>query len=244
MVTGEIHTNTGSRSKLDIHQTLELPRPNTSRLERPGATRPAASRLTCVPQDDDLREGLAGGPSLRFLPPAFTAAARANQAPASSSSIMASPTGSQAGELGASHEGDKPSQGNAALSDHNKLPQMETRTPEPQVDQQSADSDTPSTPGHLAPFDWDDFEARYEKALHETDEHEREILKEAESLSKVYFQTWASAASAHDDERAVKRLRTRQRFVNLSEEKAAQKQQHYEEVVRAFESALALLQAK
>ncbi len=63
----------------------------------------------------------------------------------------------------------------------------------------------------------------------------------------------------------MKRLRTRQRFVNLSEEKAAQKQQHCkssiknvngmkevtdslgpldEEVVRAFESALALLQAK
>lgn len=43
-----------------------------------------------------------------------------------------------------------------------------------------------------------------------------------------YFQAWASAASAHDDERAVKRLKTRQRFVNLSEEKLSQKQQHCE----------------
>lgn len=41
-----------------------------------------------------------------------------------------------------------------------------------------------------------------------------------------YFQVWSSAASAHDDERAVKRLQTRQRFVNISEEKMAQKQQH------------------
>nr|WOD46670.1 hypothetical protein [Trichoderma atroviride] len=94
---------------------------------------------------------------------------------------------------------------------------------------------TPNPPAVLGPFDWDDFEARYEKALMDADEQEREILKEAESLAK-YFQVWSSAASAHDDERAVKRLQTRQRFVNISEEKMAQKQQHYEEVVRAFET--------
>lgn len=76
-----------------------------------------------------------------------------------------------------------------------------------------------------------------------------------------YFRAWASAASVHDNERAVKRLQTRQRFVNLSEEKMAQKQQHCkflpslasfcfswltipdEEVVKAFESALALLRS-
>lgn len=78
-----------------------------------------------------------------------------------------------------------------------------------------------------------------------------------------YFQVWATAASAHDDERALKRLRTRQRFVNIAEEKMAQKQAHCEyrcptmsrfnllklmgrlddEVMRAFESALALLKA-
>lgn len=108
---------------------------------------------------------------------------------------------------------------------------------------------TPNPPAVLGPFDWDDFEARYEKALMDADEQERDILKEAESLAKVrhaasclchlstcytkisqpfvqYFQVWSSAASAHDDERAVKRLQTRQRFVNISEEKMAQKQQH------------------
>ncbi|GJN70367.1 hypothetical protein PLICBS_004422 [Purpureocillium lilacinum] len=122
-------------------------------------------------------------------------------------------------------------------------PEQNTTTPEPLNELQRAESDTPSTPGHLLPFDWDDFEARYEAALREADENEREILKEADSLSK-YFRAWAAAASVHDDERAIKRLRTRQRFVNLSEEKAAQKQQHYEEVVKAFESALALLQGK
>ncbi|KAL2201807.1 hypothetical protein CC79DRAFT_185612 [Sarocladium strictum] len=102
--------------------------------------------------------------------------------------------------------------------------------------------DTPSTTSQLPDFDWEDFEARYERALEDADEHEGEILKEAESLSK-YFRAWASAASVQDNERAVKRLQTRQRFVNISEEKMAQKQQHYEEVVKAFESALALLRS-
>ncbi|RDA91985.1 hypothetical protein CP533_1338 [Ophiocordyceps camponoti-saundersi (nom. inval.)] len=104
--------------------------------------------------------------------------------------------------------------------------QPESRTPELPVDHDNGTG--LDSPGQLAPFDWADFETRYEKALREADAHEREILKEAQHLS-TYFQTWASAAAAHDDERAVKRLRTRQRFVNLSEEKVAQKQQHYDQ---------------
>ncbi|KOS18865.1 hypothetical protein ESCO_000244 [Escovopsis weberi] len=117
------------------------------------------------------------------------------------------------------------------------------RTPDlSHVDQNGDTSISPGTPGVLGPFDWDDFEHRYERALEEADEHEKEILKEAEDLSR-YFAAWSSAASAHDNERAVKRLQTRQRYVNISEEKLAQKQQHYEEVVRAFESALALLRS-
>lgn len=51
--------------------------------------------------------------------------------------------------------------------------------------QQQNGRDTPSTSSQLPDFDWEDFEARYERALEDADEHEREILKEAESLSKV-----------------------------------------------------------
>ncbi|KAH7269478.1 uncharacterized protein BKA55DRAFT_682569 [Fusarium redolens] len=121
-------------------------------------------------------------------------------------------------------------------------PHARSRTPEPQVDQQVSNSDPPDTPGALEPFDWDEFEARYEAALQEADEREREILKEADALSK-YFKIWAASASAHDDERAAKRLQTRRRFVNLAEDKMERKQQHYDQVVRAFESALALLKS-
>ncbi|KAK5992846.1 hypothetical protein PT974_06268 [Cladobotryum mycophilum] len=156
---------------------------------------------------------------------------------------MASPTKSQPDAEHPDYDDREDDQDDTARLEFEKNHIPPTRTPEPHVDQQNGgNSTTPSTPGLLGPFDWDDFESRYERALQEADEHEREILKEAEGLSK-YFQAWASSASAHDDERAVKRLQTRQRYVNISEEKMAQKQQHYEEVVRAFESALALLRS-
>lgn len=60
-------------------------------------------------------------------------------------------------------------------------------TPEPRPDQILANTTqtTPSTPGLLPPFDWDDFQSRYEKALAEADTHERAVLDEFERLSKV-----------------------------------------------------------
>ncbi|SPJ75011.1 uncharacterized protein FTOL_04742 [Fusarium torulosum] len=129
------------------------------------------------------------------------------------------------------------------MNNMQRHPHANSRTPEPQVDRQASNSDTPDTPGVLEPFDWDEYEARYEAALRDADEQEREILKEADALSK-YFKVWASAASAHDDERAAKRLQTRRRFVNLSEERMERKQEHYDQVVKAFENALALLRSQ
>ncbi|KAJ4271445.1 hypothetical protein NW762_000147 [Fusarium torreyae] len=131
----------------------------------------------------------------------------------------------------------------AAMNNMQRHPHANSRTPEPQVDRQATNADTPDTPGALEPFDWDEFEARYEAALRDADEQERQVLKEADALSK-YFRVWAAAASAHDDERAAKRLQTRRRFVNLAEERMERKEEHYEQVVRAFESALALLRSQ
>ncbi|KAK8016373.1 hypothetical protein PG993_014562 [Apiospora rasikravindrae] len=120
----------------------------------------------------------------------------------------------------------------------------QTRTPEPtqRRSQRVSVQPSPSTPGRIAPFDWDDFEARYQKALSEADEKEKAILEEFDQLVK-YFNVWASASSSHDNERAVKRLQTRTRFVHLSEQKLNQKKEHLSEVVKAFQSALALLSA-
>ncbi|KAF4443552.1 hypothetical protein F53441_11407 [Fusarium austroafricanum] len=129
------------------------------------------------------------------------------------------------------------------MNNMQRHPHANSRTPEPQVDRQASNSDPPDTPGTLEPFDWDEFETRYEAALRDADEQEREILKEADALSK-YFKVWAAAASAHDDERAAKRLQTRRRFVNLAEDRMERKQEHYDQVVRAFENALALLRSQ
>ncbi|KAK3362700.1 hypothetical protein B0T25DRAFT_561764 [Lasiosphaeria hispida] len=99
---------------------------------------------------------------------------------------------------------------------------------------------SPSTPGHLVPFDWDDFEARYEEALKDANRQEQDLLEEFETLIK-YFNVWAAAASVHDTERGVKRLQTRERYVKIAEQSLSQKKKHLTEVVRAFQSALALL---
>ncbi|KAI8276645.1 hypothetical protein K4K59_009693 [Colletotrichum sp. SAR11_240] len=103
-----------------------------------------------------------------------------------------------------------------------------TKTPEPRVDQPATnghDNISPGTPGPFPDFDWEGFEARYEKALADADEKERELLEQFEGLVK-YFNIWASTSSAHDNERAVKRLHTRQRYVNMQEQNMAQKQEH------------------
>ncbi|KAI1774653.1 hypothetical protein F4818DRAFT_418522 [Hypoxylon cercidicola] len=114
----------------------------------------------------------------------------------------------------------------------------QTHTPEPQ-NRRSNRSEMQS-PGHIAAFDWEDFENRYVKALQEADEQEKALLEEFDNLVK-YFNVWAQASSAHDNERAIKRLQTRERHVRLSEQTLSQKKKHLSEVVRAFQSALALL---
>lgn len=63
-----------------------------------------------------------------------------------------------------------------------------SQTPEPRPDQQTAngqDSNTPSTPGVFPSFDWENFEARYQEALAQADEKERELLQEFDDLVKV-----------------------------------------------------------
>jgi hypothetical protein len=67
----------------------------------------------------------------------------------------------------------------------------QVKTPEPRHSKErmnglrDAGERSPSTPGQLAPFDWDEFEARYEEALSDADREEQELLKEFEDLVKV-----------------------------------------------------------
>jgi hypothetical protein len=115
----------------------------------------------------------------------------------------------------------KPQQG--GRSSQVKTP--EPRTSKERINSQQPSDRSPSTPGHLVPFDWDDFEARYEEALANADKEEQELLKEFEDLVK-FFNVWASAASVHDSERGVKRLQTRERYVKIAEQSLSQKKKH------------------
>lgn len=130
---------------------------------------------------------------------------------------------------------------------------LQVKTPEPRNSKEringlkEAADRSPSTPGHLAPFDWDEFEAHYEEAFADADRQEQELLKEFEDLVKVssnvrlgmaargpqltvlqFFNVWASAASVHDSERGVKRLQTRERYVKIAEQSLSQKKKHRE----------------
>ena len=77
------------------------------------------------------------------------------------------------------------------------------RTPEPNQfkeltnGQKEAAERSPSTPGHLAPFDWDEFEARYEVALADADRNEQELLKEFEELVKASSISSSRLLSTH-----------------------------------------------
>jgi len=71
----------------------------------------------------------------------------------------------------------------------------ELRTPEPQTQRPRANGHfaghylanqtSPSTPGHIPIFDWEDFEARYEKALADANGEETALLAEFDRLVKV-----------------------------------------------------------
>ncbi|KAK6074207.1 hypothetical protein SCUP515_06597 [Seiridium cupressi] len=64
---------------------------------------------------------------------------------------------------------------------------QQTRTPEltQRHIQRISAQRSPSSPGRLDPFDWEDFESRYQKALAEADQEEGELLAEFEHLVKT-----------------------------------------------------------
>jgi hypothetical protein len=72
----------------------------------------------------------------------------------------------------------------------NARPQIRTPSPQTQVSQHVFHppgnvSDDQRSPGHIPTFDWDEFESRYERALSEANQQERELLEEFERLFKA-----------------------------------------------------------
>ncbi|GFF57401.1 hypothetical protein IFM47457_09224 [Aspergillus lentulus] len=55
------------------------------------------------------------------------------------------------------------------------------------------------------------------------------------------FTAWSQSAVLRDESRALKRFKTQSQHVQTSEEDLENRRKHYADVVKAFESALALL---
>lgn len=84
----------------------------------------------------------------------------------------------------------------AAAADQRR---QQTRTPEPKQrrSQRVEVQPSPSTPGRLAPFDWEDFENRYHKALADADQQESELLEDFDQLVKVRLAGSSDATSIY-----------------------------------------------
>lgn len=68
---------------------------------------------------------------------------------------------------------------------HRVNQQQHHRVQTPETQKRRSNRSEMASPGHLVPFDWEDFEDRYEKALQEADEKEKQMLEEFAQLVKV-----------------------------------------------------------
>ncbi|KAF4636859.1 hypothetical protein G7Y89_g1234 [Cudoniella acicularis] len=101
------------------------------------------------------------------------------------------------------------------------------------ADEEDLEADLPT-------FKWADIQQEYVNRLNEVDEEEEQLLEQYVAYSNL-FQSWAIAGAERTNSRAVKRLKTREKYVQLSEESLEKKKKHHETVVKAFQDALDLL---
>ncbi|KAK0515845.1 hypothetical protein JMJ35_001879 [Cladonia borealis] len=92
----------------------------------------------------------------------------------------------------------------------------------------------------LEAYDWAELEERFHAEMERCGLREDAIQVEFNELLKL-FKTWTATGSMHEENRAGKRLRTRITYVQQREQTLEEKRTHYVKVVKAFESALALL---
>ncbi|KAL2869930.1 uncharacterized protein BJX67DRAFT_300238 [Aspergillus lucknowensis] len=89
-------------------------------------------------------------------------------------------------------------------------------------------------------YDWSELESNYIQMMEHHETAEEELRDQTTRLLQT-FKAWSQTAVAHDETRALKRFRTQMHYVQNSEEGLEKKRNHYIDVVKAFESALALL---
>ncbi|KAJ5903752.1 hypothetical protein N7504_006135 [Penicillium tannophilum] len=88
--------------------------------------------------------------------------------------------------------------------------------------------------------DWDQLQEKYTDAMDEHSRVEEDLRAQTTKLLDV-FTAWSQTAMLQDEQRALKRFKTQMQHVQHSEVSVENKKKHYTEVVKAFQSALALL---
>ncbi|EPE32649.1 hypothetical protein GLAREA_07783 [Glarea lozoyensis ATCC 20868] len=92
----------------------------------------------------------------------------------------------------------------------------------------------------LEDFDYAEIERKYREELKAVHKEEKQYFNDLESYGRLAG-NWAAGASARDNERAFKRLKTRERFVQLSEDTLQAKHEHYSHVYTVLQSAIDLI---
>ncbi|KAK1141929.1 hypothetical protein N8T08_008342 [Aspergillus melleus] len=92
----------------------------------------------------------------------------------------------------------------------------------------------------LESLDWEQLHQNFAHAMEEHGQTEDELRARISKLLEI-FMAWSQITVVRDEARALKRFKTQMQHVQNSEESLEKRRQHYVDVVKAFESALALL---
>ncbi|KAK2784699.1 hypothetical protein FQN52_008927 [Onygenales sp. PD_12] len=134
-------------------------------------------------------------------------------------------------------------------------PQDQTTAPKPEKTEPNAEQTIENTPANvddelaeefrelaisLRECDWEELQKRFTDAMNERSQAENALQKETAELLEMFI-AWSQTTIVRDENRAYKRLKTRMGYTQNAEAKLEEKKKHYANVVKAFESALALL---
>ncbi|KAJ5246969.1 hypothetical protein N7468_001952 [Penicillium chermesinum] len=91
--------------------------------------------------------------------------------------------------------------------------------------------------------DWEKLQDKYSDAMDEHTRVEEDLRSQTAKLLEA-FTAWSQITVLQDENRALKRFKTQMQHVQNSEMSVESKKKHYEDVVKAFQNALALLNAQ
>ncbi|GFF45460.1 hypothetical protein IFM58399_07549 [Aspergillus lentulus] len=118
--------------------------------------------------------------------------------------------------------GSRPDQ-QKSLNEHHNVPQVRRQLVE-----------------DLSQCNWTKLQQIYSDIMKQHGDAEEELRARSLRLLEI-FTAWSQSAVLRDESRALKRFKTQSQHVQTSEEDLENRRKHYADVVKAFESALALL---